>query len=354
MSKYKIGIVGYGYIATVRHIPGYRKDKRADIVSIVGPDKNKARKIAEKEKIPYYFDSLDEMLDLNLDIVSVCTPPGTHSGITIKALESGCNVLVEKPMAMNTVEANEMIAASKMYNKSLCVAHNFLFSKSMQKVKDMLKNNEIGEIQDVSAIQISSTKRDLPIWYHSLPGKLLFDEVPHMIYMMREFIPNLDIKDIIKVSLAKSYPADNFYVDFSSNNIIGTLKMIFNAPCSEWKVMVVGTKKVIIIDLFRDSLLTLSEEKSHSPIAVLSSSLNLIWQNVHNDFDSGVRLLTKNLLFGHDKLISMFIDSIDANTELPVLPENGKKVVEIAEYIVNQLNLEANRERDDKFYSLRI
>ncbi len=130
--------------------------------------------------------------------------------------------------------------------------------------------------------------------------------------------------------------------------------MIFNAPCSEWKVMVVGTKKVIIIDLFRDSLLSMSEEKSHSPIAVLSSSLNLIWQNIYNDFDSGVRLLTKNLLFGHDKLISKFIDCIDTNTELPVLPESGKKVVEIAEYIVNQLNLEANTECDDKFYALRI
>ena len=43
MGEYKIGIVGYGYISTVRHIPGYRKDKRAEIVSIVGPD-NKIKK----------------------------------------------------------------------------------------------------------------------------------------------------------------------------------------------------------------------------------------------------------------------------------------------------------------------
>ena len=92
----------------------------------------------------------------------------------------------------------------------------------------------------------------------------------------------------------------------------------------------------------------------HLPIAVLSSSLNLIGQDIYNNFDSGIRLLTKNLLFGDDKLISKFIDSIDRNTKPPVLPEDGKKVVEIAEYIVNQLNLEANIERDDKFYSLRI
>ncbi len=354
MDRYKIGIIGYGYIATVRHIPSYKKDKRAEITSIVGPDIDKAKKIAKKEKIPYFFDSLDDMLDLDLDIVSVCTPPGTHSEITIRALERGCNVLVEKPMAMNTIEANKMIEASKKYNKSLCVAHNFLFSKSMLKVKDMIENNEIGEIQDVNAIQISSVKRNLPIWYPSLPGKLFFDEVPHMIYMLREFIPNLYIKDINKVSLAKNYPSDNIYVDFSSNNIIGTLKMIFNAACSEWKVIVVGTKKVIIIDLFRDNLLILSEEKSHSPTAVLHSTLSLIEQNISNTLDSGVRLLTKNLLFGHDKLICKFIDSIDTNTEPPISPEDGINGLKTVEYIVNQLTLEANMEMDTTFYSLRI
>jgi len=303
MNEYTVGIIGYGYVATARHIPSYKKDKRTKIVSIVGPHKREAKTISHKSGIPLFFDNLDEMLDLNLDIVSVCTPPGTHADITIKALKKGCNVLVEKPMAMNTNEVNKMIQASRRYNKSLCVCHNFLFSRSMQKVDDMLINDEIGEVQNISAIQLSSTKRNLPEWYHSLPGKLFFDEIPHMIYIMRKFLPDLNIKDVSEVHLTREYPSNNFYVNFNSNTIFATLKMIFNAPCSEWKVIVVGTKKVILIDLFRDSLITLSEEKSHSPLSVLHSSLNYISQNIWANFNSGIRLLTHNLLFGHDILI---------------------------------------------------
>lgn len=293
------------------------------------------------------------MLDLNLDILSICTPPGVHARAAIIGLNSGCNVLVEKPMAMNIKEANEMISAHKKSDAKLCVVHNFLFSQSMLKVQRMLKDDEIGSIQDISAIQMSSTKRELPVWYPALPGKLFFDEIPHMIYTIRQFIPDLDIKDIRKVSLAKNYPGDNIYVDFSSENIICSLKMIFNAPCSEWKIMVIGSKRVIIIDLFRDSVITMSEEKSHSPTSVLFSSANSISQSIYNDLNSGVRLLTNNLLFGHDILIQKFINSIEKNIEPPISPEEGAQVVKISEYITNKL-YKNGIPTDNKFYNLRI
>lgn len=354
VNKIKVGIIGYGNIARTRHIPSYKKDKRAEICAIVGPDKNKASKVARDFKIPQYFDCLDDMLDLNLDVVSICTPPGTHSEISIKALKQGVNVLTEKPMAMNHEEATSMVEASKKYGKNLCVAHNFLFSKSMEKVKIMLSKGELGDIQAINALQISSVKRDLPVWYPSLPGRLFYDEIPHMLYTANQFIPNFGIKDIVRVALAESYPSDNLYVDYSSDNIIGSLEMIFNAACSEWKFLVVGTEKVILIDLFRDSLITLSKEASHSPLNVLYSSISVIFQNIYNDFSSGSRLLTKNLLFGHDLLIHKFLNSItDPSISVPVNPNDSKKIVEITDYIIDKLIIDKCIS-DDKYYKLRI
>lgn len=352
MKTINVGIVGYGNIAQKRHIPGYQKDTRVTIEAIVGPDKAKAKSVALKFRIPNYYDNLEQMLERNLDVISVCTPPGTHAEIARKALAAGCHVLVEKPMAMNSTEASQMIADAEKYNRKLCVVHNFLFSKSMQKVKEMHRDGQLGDIQDVTAVQLSSEKRVLPIWYPSLPGKLFFDEIPHMIYSINEFIPNLDIKDILKVSLAKNYPSDNIYVDFSSENIIGSLKMIFNAPSSEWKILITGTKKIVLLDLFRDSYLMLSEEKSHLPFAVLSSSLDLVRQTISNDFSSGMRLLSGNLLFGHDLLIKKFIDSIQNHTPTPVDPKDGLKVLTLTEHIIHQLNYCSEQSRD--YSQLRI
>lgn len=353
MSKLKVGIVGYGNIANRRHIPSYKKDSRSEITAITGPNLNMAQQVAKRHSIPNYYNNLEKMLKLDLDIISICTPPGTHSKISKIALENGCNVLVEKPMAMNIKEADEMDVTSKKYGIKLCIAHNFLFSQSMQKVLCMLKNDELGEIQDISAIQMSSTKRDLPVWYPFLPGKLFFDEIPHMIYTINQFIPSLNIKDIRKVSLSKNYPADNIYIDFSPSNTMCSLKMIFNAPYSEWKILVIGTKKCIIIDLFRDSLIVLGGEPSHSPISVLSYSLNFLAQNAYNDFNSGKRLLTKNLLFGHDLLIRKFIDSILEEEMVPVSAQQGRHVVEISDYIVNCLYKPIILS-DNEFYRLRI
>ena len=96
--------------------------------------------------------------------------------------------------------------------------------------------------------------------------------------------------------------------------------------------------KKILLDLFRDSYLMLSEEKSHSPFAVLSTSLDLVRQTLSNDLNSGVRLLSGDLLFGHDLLIKRFIDSVQNNSPAPVEPKDGLKVLKLAEYITNQLN----------------
>ncbi len=99
---------------------------------------------------------------------------------------------------------------------------------------------------------------------------------------------------------------------------------------------IMGTKRVTMIDFFRDIIVEFDEGGSHTPSEVLMDSLNLIWQITRETAQSGFRFLAKNLYFGHDELICRFIDAVEKNSEPPVPAEKGKLVLKIIEQILRK------------------
>jgi predicted dehydrogenase len=61
-----------------------------------------------------------------LDAVHILTPPATHAGLAIQAKEAGCHIFVEKPMAISTADAADVIAAAERTNRQLCFAYMHL------------------------------------------------------------------------------------------------------------------------------------------------------------------------------------------------------------------------------------
>ena len=87
---------------------------------------------------------------------------------------------------------------------------------------------------------------------------------------------------------------------------------------------IIGTKRVAIIDFFRDTIIELKEGGRHTPFEVLVNSLNFLWQKTKETANSSFRFLAKSLYFGHDEIIRKFIDAVEKNTEPPVPAKDGK------------------------------
>ena len=339
MNMYKVGVIGTGWVSTTRHIPSFQRDPRIEIVGVTSSVMESVKKAAEKFNIPNCYETTDELLKQDLDIIVICTPPFAHHELVIKSVEAGCHVLVEKPFAMNSKESEEMIVAARRNNVKLCVSHNFLFSRSMKKVKQLRDSNEMGKITGAIAIQLSNLKRRLPTWYPSLPGGLFFDESPHMLYSILEFLGSVSVKWASKTKfLDNRQPLSRVEALMASKSSDATayLRFAFDAPRDEWILMVVGTKRVMLIDFFRDTVIELAGGGEHTASEVLSNSLNYMWQYTKETANSGVRLLARNLYFGHSELIKKFIDSIENNSEVPVTAESGKEVIELIEKILKK------------------
>ena len=113
----RVGIIGCGKIAQVRHIPEYEANPNAQVVALYDVDHDRACELAEQHGATAY-SSLDDLLDdPDIDAVSVCTSNATHAEATIKALRAGKHVLCEKPMAVTLEECEQMVTAAEVAAK---------------------------------------------------------------------------------------------------------------------------------------------------------------------------------------------------------------------------------------------
>ena len=163
MKTLRIGVIGAGGIATDAHIPGYLAQEGVEIVAICDVVPGKAQAVADKLGIPHAYESHTEMLNAEkLDAVSVCTPNFAHKQSTIDALEAGCNVLCEKPIAMNLAEGQAMVAAAEKAGKLLQIGLQQRFGAEAQLLKRFIEAGDLGEIYYGEGTYLR--RRGIPGW----------------------------------------------------------------------------------------------------------------------------------------------------------------------------------------------
>ncbi len=143
----KVAIIGTGAISSA-HIEGYLKLKdRCQIVALCDlyPEK------AESKRDQYGLDAVivkdyKELLDQEIDLVSVCMPPFVHAPVTIDFLSAGSHVIVEKPMASSLEECDAMIKAAEQSGKVLSVIAQNRFRNPIMKLKHIVDSGLAGRI----------------------------------------------------------------------------------------------------------------------------------------------------------------------------------------------------------------
>ena len=159
-----VGIIGAGGIANLAHIPGYKGlPEKARIVAVADVVGKVAEKAAKDHDIPMAFDNYEDLLALEeVEAVSICTPPVAHRSATVAALEAGKHVLCEKPMAMNAVEAQEMVDAAERTGKLLAIGFMSRFSSEAESLKRLIESGELGDIYYGRAVY--NRRRGIPSW----------------------------------------------------------------------------------------------------------------------------------------------------------------------------------------------
>jgi predicted dehydrogenase len=142
----RIGIIGCGAIAAI-HAKAYRAIEDVRLVACADISRERARDFAAKHELASAYNDYNRMLESEkLDAVSICTPNYAHCEPTVKSLEAGLHVMVEKPIAMNACEAARMLDAARRTGRLLTVGHHMRFQPAAQFLKRMIVAGDLGHI----------------------------------------------------------------------------------------------------------------------------------------------------------------------------------------------------------------
>ncbi|SDE36725.1 Predicted dehydrogenase [Paenibacillus sp. UNCCL117] len=146
MTKLKVAVIGCGSIARVRHIFEYSLLPQVELVAFCDLNEERAQKFADQYGGKVYTDYRTLLAEVKPDAVSVCTPNAIHAEVTIAAAQAGAHVLVEKPMAATTAEADAMIQAAEAAGVHLMVGHNQRLMPPHVKAKEILESGRLGKV----------------------------------------------------------------------------------------------------------------------------------------------------------------------------------------------------------------
>ena len=150
----KVAVIGNGGICPA-HIGAYLQfPDRCRIVALVDIIPGKAEKMKERFSLDCetYLDHHD-ILDLDIDLVDICTPPFTHAEIAVNALRAGKNVVCEKPMAASLEECDAMLKARNESGKKLTVIAQNRFRKEIRDIKALVDSGIAGKVRDVPLVE---------------------------------------------------------------------------------------------------------------------------------------------------------------------------------------------------------
>ncbi len=154
MKTIRWGMIGCGDVTEVKSGPGFYKAAHSTLLGVTNRTLAKAESYAQRHGVAkVYADAATLLADPEIDAVYIATPPAEHKALTLLAAAAGKHVYVEKPMAMNHAECEEMIAACQAAGVQLYVAFYRRAMPRFLQIKDWIDQGAIGTVCTVSILQ---------------------------------------------------------------------------------------------------------------------------------------------------------------------------------------------------------
>lgn len=338
----KVGIVGCGGIAPY-HISAYKKLKNVEVVGLCDLNLKRAKTLAAEFRVKNTYSNYWDMFKKGLDFVDICTPVSTHAKIVGDAAEAVPAILVEKPMALNVAECDEIIKKVRKHGRKLCIGHSQLFSPHIQKAKEIADSEGFNlhcfRITFKASFETMKSYGYAPPWNITPEqGGIIWEVCCHHAYLQLHFLP--DIKEVYAVGGKVKYPV---YDDFAI--LLRTESDRFGIIELSW----VSREFEVVYELRNPAGRRIQILWEHDYMTELSEdppfTVGRVARNVYVDEK---RLLKKWIRFGtcsinnrrllpSFNLIRSYIESIEKDLPPPVTPEDGRKTINLLESIQKSL-----------------
>jgi len=239
----KAAVIGIGNMGR-NHLRVLKEIEDVRVVAVADSDEPALGKVASYYGINTYTDYRRMLEKEKPQLVSIAIPTERHAEVACDAISYGANVLIEKPMAMNCEEGQQIIDIAKNYKAKLMVGHIERFNPAVVEVKKRLENNELGRIFQVHARRLS------PYTGRILGVGVVFDLASHDIDVMRYLI----CSEVDRVYAEIERKVHDNYEDMLSgllrfkNGTVGVLDVNWITPTKVRQLTVLGERGMYLVD----------------------------------------------------------------------------------------------------------
>lgn len=331
--KIKFAIIGCGSIGK-RHMAVLDANADTAVVGLCDSDEAKVKALSDLYGGIPYFTNVETMLnEAKPDVVSIATPHKLHAPQAITCLNAGKHVLVEKPMALSSADALEMIAAAEKNNKKLWVVKQNRFNVPVAITNEAIKSNKLGKIYLVKCDVLWNRNKEYYVnsaWrgQKEEEGGALFTQVSHFIDLLYWWLGDID--------KASSFTSTMLHdIDIEDNGVAnlkfesGTLASITWTTCVfnknyEGSILIVGEKGTIKIGGTYLNKIEFWDVENH-PL-----DENIEFNDLPNNYGK-----YQGTSSNHDKVIASLVQEIRFGNVKNVEGYEGIKSVELIERIYN-------------------
>lgn len=238
----RVGIVGCGYWGPL-HVRVFGQAGDAAVTWACDLNTNRLEHIAAQYPEVRTTRDLGELLASDVDAVVIATPAGTHAALAIRAMEAGKHVLVEKPLATSTAEAQAMLATAARTDRRLMAGHTFIYHAAVRTLRDLVQSGELGELfyVDSKRVNLGLHRKDVDVTWdlasHDVAIlRYLLGEDPAAITATGAAFHNPDVPELAYLQL--TYPS----------GVLANLHVSWLDPLKVRQMTIVGSRKMAVWD----------------------------------------------------------------------------------------------------------
>ncbi len=238
----KIGVVGLGYWGPnlVRNFSAAEK-----VESVVACDVDQRRLQSVGKKFPTAVlepDIKRLFSDDSIEAVAIATPVSTHFHLAKEAMENGKHVLLEKPLAATTAEAEYLVNLAMGKGLVLMVDHTFIYTGAVRKMRQLIDDGEIGRVSYFDSVRVN-----LGLFQHDV--NVVWDLATHDISIMHYLVHERPVSVAAFGSAHYNGHEDVAYVVVNFNDgLMAHFHVNWLAPVKVRQILIGGTKKMIMYD----------------------------------------------------------------------------------------------------------
>jgi len=239
----RVAIIGYGYWGP-KLARNFAAVEKSTVQWICDDRPEMLRQAAQSHSnAKIATDSRDILRDPDTDAIAIATPPASHYQLAMNALKAGKHVLLEKPMATSSGQAKRLCDEAAKRKQVLMAGHTFVFHPAVQKIRELVRSGELGEIYYYDAVRVNLgiVRNDVDV---------LWDVAIHDLSIIDRVLPNEPAAvSAHGMSHFSGSQVNTAYLTLLFNSkLIAHIHSNWLAPVKTRRTLVGGSRKMIIFD----------------------------------------------------------------------------------------------------------